>query len=249
MRIDWTTFALEIVNFLVLVWILKRFLYRPVLDILARRQAGIAQVLAQAHASEERAAALQADCAQRLADWEDEKARARAALDAELAAQRALALQSLSRSLADERERQAAVDAHQRQLFENEKETQAMAQARQFCVALLRRLACPAVEAQLLARLLDEWVELPEARLLALRRALAAHDAAVTVSSAFALSAQQQQLVRSALAARLLPQISVRFVEDSQLLAGLRVSLGAWHMHLNFADELASFAAASDHAD
>ena len=39
MQIDWTTFALEIINFLVLVWILKRFLYRPVLDTLARRRA------------------------------------------------------------------------------------------------------------------------------------------------------------------------------------------------------------------
>ena len=34
-----------------------------------------------------------------------------------------------------------------------------------------------------------------------------------------------------------------------RLLAGLRVSLGAWHLHLNFADELACFAAASNHAE
>lgn len=40
MQIDWTTFVLEIVNFLALVWLLKRFLYTPVLDVLARRRAG-----------------------------------------------------------------------------------------------------------------------------------------------------------------------------------------------------------------
>ncbi|MER2603590.1 MAG: F0F1 ATP synthase subunit B, partial [Candidatus Competibacter phosphatis] len=31
MQIDWFTVAAQIVNFLLLVWLLKRFLYRPVL--------------------------------------------------------------------------------------------------------------------------------------------------------------------------------------------------------------------------
>ena len=43
-------FVLEIINFLVLVWILKRFLYKPVLDVIARRRAGIEKTLADAEA-------------------------------------------------------------------------------------------------------------------------------------------------------------------------------------------------------
>ena len=34
MNIDWTSFSLEIINFLVLVWLLKHFLYKPVMDII-----------------------------------------------------------------------------------------------------------------------------------------------------------------------------------------------------------------------
>ena len=37
MQLDWTTFILEIVNFLVLLWILKRFFFRPVREAIARR--------------------------------------------------------------------------------------------------------------------------------------------------------------------------------------------------------------------
>ena len=37
MEINWTTFVLEIVNFLILVWLLKHFFYRPVLAVVARR--------------------------------------------------------------------------------------------------------------------------------------------------------------------------------------------------------------------
>ncbi|MCB1485502.1 MAG: F0F1 ATP synthase subunit delta [Hyphomicrobiaceae bacterium] len=38
MQISWWTFSLQIVNFLVLVWLLERFLYKPVRDILERRK-------------------------------------------------------------------------------------------------------------------------------------------------------------------------------------------------------------------
>ena len=38
MQFDWTTFILEMLNFLVLVWILQRLIYRPVLAMLDARQ-------------------------------------------------------------------------------------------------------------------------------------------------------------------------------------------------------------------
>lgn len=41
MSIDWITVAAQIANFLVLVWLLKRFLYRPILDGIDAREAEI----------------------------------------------------------------------------------------------------------------------------------------------------------------------------------------------------------------
>jgi F-type H+-transporting ATPase subunit b len=43
MSIDWITVAAQIANFLVLVWLLKRFLYRPILDGIDAREAEITQ--------------------------------------------------------------------------------------------------------------------------------------------------------------------------------------------------------------
>ena len=39
MRIDWWTLALQAVNVLILVWLLGRFLFRPVMDAIV--QAGV----------------------------------------------------------------------------------------------------------------------------------------------------------------------------------------------------------------
>ena len=55
MSIDWTTLGLQALNFLVLAWLLHRFLYKPVLGVMARRKAEIAGALAQGADAERRA--------------------------------------------------------------------------------------------------------------------------------------------------------------------------------------------------
>jgi flagellar biosynthesis/type III secretory pathway M-ring protein FliF/YscJ len=53
MQIDWLTVAAQIVNFLVLVWLLQRFLYRPITRAMARREERIETRLSEAKAARE----------------------------------------------------------------------------------------------------------------------------------------------------------------------------------------------------
>lgn len=54
MSIDWITVAAQIANFLILVWLLKRFLYRPILDGIDAREAEIKERMQKAvHAREQ----------------------------------------------------------------------------------------------------------------------------------------------------------------------------------------------------
>ena len=50
MLIDWFTVIAQVVNFLILVWLLKHFLYRPILDAIDAREKRIARELADADA-------------------------------------------------------------------------------------------------------------------------------------------------------------------------------------------------------
>ena len=52
MLIDWFTVIAQAVNFLILVWLMKRFLYKPILNALDAREKRIAAVLADADAKE-----------------------------------------------------------------------------------------------------------------------------------------------------------------------------------------------------
>jgi F-type H+-transporting ATPase subunit b len=52
MLIDWFTVGAQALNFLILVWLLKRFLYKPILDAIDAREKGIAAELADAAAKQ-----------------------------------------------------------------------------------------------------------------------------------------------------------------------------------------------------
>ena len=61
MLVDWFTVAAQALNFLVLAWLLKRFLYRPVLDAIDAREAAVARQLAEAEATAAQARSQRAD--------------------------------------------------------------------------------------------------------------------------------------------------------------------------------------------
>ena len=50
MPINWFTVVAQAINFLILVWLLKRFLYKPILHAIDEREKGIAAQLAEAEA-------------------------------------------------------------------------------------------------------------------------------------------------------------------------------------------------------
>ena len=52
MLIDWFTIGAQALNFIVLVWLLKRYLYKPILDAIDAREKRIATELADAAAKE-----------------------------------------------------------------------------------------------------------------------------------------------------------------------------------------------------
>ncbi len=248
MAIDWTTFTLEIINFLVLVWILQHFLYRPVLETVARRRAGIERTLAEARDTEIRARALQAQFENRLADWEQEKAALRARFEQELTAERSRQMQALAHALAQERERSAAQEAHRQEALRLELETQALEQARRFATALLARLASPELEARLVDACIEDFAALPADQLDGIAAAARMPGARVLIASAFPLTEAQQKRIGAALAARLGAYPALDFRVDATLRAGLRLALGPWRMNFSLADELAQFATATHHA-
>ncbi len=244
MELNWLTFFLEIINFLVLVWILKRFLYKPVLEAISQRKAVIDRTLADAKAKEASAQALVQQYQNRLADWENEKAKLRAAVAEEISAQRAQMMAALENSLKQEREKTRVLEERRLNELQNKSEEAAIARGVRFTARLLARAASAELEARLVNLTLEDLPRLPDEQRQSLRSVCSQPGVQVKISSAFPLSAPQRSVIVEKLKEVTRDNTAVEFNEDGRLLAGLRISIGPWVLRSNLEDELEFFAGA-----
>jgi F-type H+-transporting ATPase subunit b len=237
MTIDWITVSAQIVNFLILVWLLKRFLYRPVLDAMEARQQRIAARLNDAQARERAAEAA-------AAQYEEARQRLEAERDRELDRARAQADEQRKRLLAAARLEADEVRARWQQ--------QIAAEQTEF-LDRLRREAAAAIEAAVrrtLADLADARLEEQVARVFAerlqnadagTRRALAETSGPVEVVTAFEADHELRTRLAAAIHEAAGAEPEVRYRRSPAVLCGVQLLLDGQRLDWNasrYLDEL-----------
>jgi F-type H+-transporting ATPase subunit b len=219
MHFNWSSFALQTVNFAILVWLLHRFLYRPVLRLIDARRAEIDKQYADARiAAAEAKEQLSAVEAQRAGI-----AAERAAALKEAAAQAEEA--AAARRAQAEREAAALLD-NTRKLLAAER-SQALAEARRAALDLGADIAGRLLAEVPMTQRGEAWLTRVEKHLAALpqsqREALTqqlADGAALKVVTASALPAETAEIWRARLHRMLGDRITVSFASDQHLVGG-----------------------------
>lgn len=245
MELNWSTFALEIVNFLILVWILKRFLYQPILGVIARRREGVEKTLSDAQALKDEAEAMKDKYQHRLADWEQEKAGAREALQQEIQAERNRQLERLQTALAQEREKDRILAERRQEELARRQEEASIGLAARFVQRLLARFAGPELEARIIEATLEDLTQLPADQQTALQTTYGNNAVPLQVTSAYPLDRVRRDQLQQALERLLGAAADCRFQQDPELIAGLRIALGSWVVQANLRDELRFFTEAA----
>jgi F-type H+-transporting ATPase subunit b len=241
-ELNWSTFIFEMINFLVLVWLLKRLLYAPVLNAIATRKKAVEQTLEEAEKIRTAAQQLQKTYEDRLRDWEKEKEAKVAQFQRDLAEQKAHAMAVLENDLTKEREKQKALDERRLAELVRRQEEEALELAGRFSSRLLARLAGPEVETRIVDMFLNEIKALPEDRIQELKNGFRNHTQPVAeIKTAFALTAGEKDALSESLSSLLGKPVSCQFSEDPKLLAGLHVAMGPLVLQANVRDELAWF--------
>ncbi len=149
MELSWTTFILEVINFLVLVWVLKRLFYIPIKRTIAARRAAVEKTLRDAESTKREAQDLQSKYDGRLRGWELEKERQKEEFRKELNEERARQLKLIESSVAQEREKMEAQEEKKAAERRENEEREAMNQALDFTSRLLSDVACPELEGKI----------------------------------------------------------------------------------------------------
>lgn len=219
MHLDGWTVLLQTVNFAVLIWLLHRFLYRPVFRIGEARRAQVQRELAQGRALAEQAQTQLADIQrQRLGIAAEREAVLQAAVSQ---AQQAAA----ARGMQAEREAQATLAQARRTLIGEreqavrESQRTALQLGAEVALRLLAELPRELQDEAWLARIAEFLVQLPAERLQELRSQLCG-DARLELCTAHALQEAAQGRWRERLQHLLGNQVKVDFVVDDALLAG-----------------------------
>lgn len=250
MQFDWTTFALEGLNFLVLMWILTRFLYRPVLNVLDARQKAVADQVSAAQHTHAEAEAIKARYEARLSEWQHEREQARQALERELSGERTARLRKITEELSAEREKAQQRDAAAATLREQALAHQAAEKAYRHVSMMLQRLASGELTARIVVLFEEDLASWKEDRRETLRHGAAAMQALdiALVSSAQPLDDASRQRIAKALQAVLARPLNLDFKVQPDLIAGLRVAVGPCLLQASLADELGFFMEQDLHA-
>ena len=236
MNFSWWSFALQAANFLILVWLLRRFLFKPVSAIVARRKEEIARGMAEASAEKQKALNLQRDLQAQRAGIEAERQKAIEEQGAQLAAERRKMIDE-ARAEAEKIRNQAATQlSEERAAATQELFSRTIELAVNLAERLLRELAFPSIEHAFLTRVLDylDHLSAPE------RAVLVSHlgETPLVVTTAHPLDAQEEAQWREQLGKRIGAAAGIKFNSDPALIAGAEITLPSAILRFNWRDAL-----------
>jgi F-type H+-transporting ATPase subunit b len=225
LQIDWLTVAAQIVNFLILVWLLRRFLYRPITEAMRKRESKIETRLADARNARNEAEEEAERLSKERAELEDEKSDMLESARAEAAELRS----RLENELRDEMEEKRA--AWKRHLAEEREEFARTLQRRagHQLLDIAGRVLADFADADLAERVAAAFVarleNIDEDEKERLADAAARADAAV-IETGRALDEKTRKQVTEALHGTLSTDLPVRYEEDPDVLLGVRLTIG-----------------------
>lgn len=228
LELDWATLVFQVINFLILVALLYRFLFQPVLRAVEQRRRQVQEMIERTQKDRQEAEVLRQELEARLSQVEDEteallsKVRATASEEAqaiiETARQEAEEILAEARAEA-QRERDHALGQYAEEIVN----TVLYVSGR-----LLAPVTPPEVHNDLVARLNEYVYQMGQRseQIQMFRQTLGDRSLTAQVSTARPLTAEQQGQLARTLTALADQHVDLEITDDPTLIAGLRVRLG-----------------------
>ena len=237
MLIDWFTVIAQIINFLILMWLLKRFLYKPILQAVDARDKKIKAQLQEAEQKMQQATTERKTYEQKNAEFDQQRqAMLKTATDEVMGKRKAL--------LEEARKAASALQAKLEQTVRDQEQALSagiVRRTRQEVMAITRKVLEDLASADLEERIADLFITHIQALSDEDKSQLipAVESAGfVTVRSAFELPDHSRKAISDAVEQVMPKQFPIRFEQEEEQIAGIELSAGGYKLAWSIGDYL-----------
>jgi len=240
MLIDWFTVIAQVINFLILVWLLKRFLYKPILNAIDARENRIAAKIADADAKETEAQQQCEEYEQKNKQFDEQRnAKMNEVLEA-AKTEHAQLLDVARKESEDLRGRLEQALRNEQQSLNEELSRSAREEVFAITRKTLSDLAGTSLEQRMTEIFLDRLRELNSAQITELKSAFKKSSDTLRVRTAFKLSAQQSAAIETLITEIFGKQKSFEFIIVPDLVSGIELISDGRKITWSIADYLGS---------
>jgi F-type H+-transporting ATPase subunit b len=240
MLIDWFTVCAQAINFILLVWLLKHFLYKPILDAVATREKRIATELATASETKAEAQKSQAEYRLKNDHFDQQRAELLAKATQEVSAERQrLLAESATAGVLLAAEQQKALRGNLRSLNETIR-SRTRQQVFDIARKTLAELATVSLEERIAEVFIRRLRELGGNAKTVLAGAIRMTTEPTLVRSALELPAVERAAVQNAVNETFSADVQLRFETAPDLISGIELSAGGQKIVWSIADYLSS---------
>ncbi len=240
MKINWFTLIAQVINFLVLMWLLKRYLYKPILKAIDERENKIVVQLKDADAKKAEAEKERDEFDQKNKTFDKQKAEMMQKVISETNAEE----QRLKEKARDEvsslktKLEKAVVEEQERRNHEisQKVEREVVAIARK----TLTDLSSASLEEQSVNTFLQKISELPADEKKDFISALKPGNEPILVQSAFELSSKQQSDIQAVVSELLGAPCQFKFTIAPELISGIQLTTNGYKLSWNISEYINS---------
>lgn len=241
MEFDWFTFVAQVVNFFILVVLLKRFLYKPITGAMDAREKRIASRLEQAEQSKQQAEEQEKLFTGKQKELDDKREQYLQEAKTTAENTRKEMMEEIRKRLTEEEKEWRTSLEEKQQTFLSELEKRTLRQVMLSVKKGLSELAGQDLEARVIEQFKAKLAAVDDSEKKEFVADIQAHGKRLVVRTAFELDEQQQSTVHQMVKENLTDGIQIEFENSPALVCGIELRTEgkklAWHAG-QFAEEL-----------
>ena len=230
MKINWFTVIAQIINFLILLWLLKRFLYKPILNAIKERENKIAGQLEDAKEKKAEAKEAQDEFIKKNEEFDREKEELKNKAISETETERQKLMEEARNEAKELRSNMEKAIKETKQNLKREIAERARNEVFEMTRKTIADLASVSLDEQMTNRFIERLYQMNEEDKKQFREAYQPALGNILVSSAFELTEEQKAGIHKAVNDVLEADASIQFSTNPAQISGIELTSGGYKL-------------------